>query len=82
MVGDTGLEQPAQSPSNSGVAGKGGAKSGAVGSDSGPAAPAAAPVDLSPDVADLARRLAALPEAVRASLLVAVNAAKPQERKV
>jgi len=32
---------------------------------------------LPPDVADLARRLAALPEAVRASLLAAVKAAVP-----
>jgi len=33
-------------------------------------------------VADLARRLAALPETVRASLLAAVKATQPQERKV
>jgi len=55
------------------------AKSAAVEADSGPAAPLpAAPdstPDLPPDVADLARRLAALPEAVRASLLAAVKAA-------
>jgi len=33
--------------------------------------------DLPPDVVDLARRLAALPEAVRASLLAAVKVAVP-----
>ena len=53
----------------------------AFSADSGPAAPLpAAPdpmADLPPDVADLARRLAALPEAVRASLLAAVKAAVP-----
>ena len=38
----------------------------------------ALPKDLPPDVADLARRLAALPEAVRASLLAAVKTAQPQ----
>jgi hypothetical protein len=57
------------------------AKSAAVEADSGPAAPLpAAPdstPDLPPDVADLARRLAALPEAVRASLLAAIKAAVP-----
>jgi len=58
--------------------GEGGAECGALSADSGPVAPAAAPIDLPPDVADLARRLAALPEAVRASLLAAVKAAQPK----
>jgi len=57
----------------------GGAECGALSADSGPAAPAAAPVDLPPDVADLARRLAALPEAVRASLLAGVKAADTKD---
>ena len=59
-----------------------GAKSGALSHDSGPAGPTSNPSDPPPDVADLACRLAALPEAVRASLLAAVKAAQPQERKV
>ena len=58
---------------------EGGAECGALSADSGPAAPAAAPIDLPPDVADLARRLAALPEAVRASLLAAVKAARRED---
>ena len=46
-----------------------GAKSGALAHDTGPSGPKSAPSDLPPDVADLARRLAALPENVRAELL-------------
>ena len=58
--------------------GEGGAECGALSANSGPTASAAAPVDLPPDVADLARRLAALPDAVRASLLAAVKTVHPQ----
>ena len=50
----------------------GSAESGALSADSGPAAPAG-PVDLPADVADLARRLAALPLAVRQSLAAALG---------
>ena len=57
----------------------GGAECGALPADSGPAAPVSAPPSLPPDVADLARRLTALPEAVRASLLAALNAAGPEK---
>jgi len=35
--------------------------------------------DLPPDMAELARRLAALPEAVRAAIVAMVKAAKPPE---
>lgn len=56
---------------------EGGAECGALSADSGPAAPVSASPSLPPDVEDLARRLAALPEAVRASLLAAVKAAVP-----
>jgi hypothetical protein len=45
-----------------------GAKSGAFPADSAPEGPDAAPDALPPDVADLARRLAALPESVRAAI--------------
>ena len=51
---------------------QGGAERGALSADSGPAAAAGA-VDLPPDVADLARRLAALPLAVRQSLAAALG---------
>jgi len=57
-----------------------GAKSGALAHDSGPAEPFSAPSDLPPvqhpaeDMADLARRLAALPEAVRAQIVAMVKA--------
>jgi hypothetical protein len=54
----------------------GGAECGALSADSA-ILPSSVPADLPPDVADLARRLAALPEAVRASLLAAVKAAVP-----
>ena len=54
----------------------GGAECGALSADSA-ILPSSAPPSLPPDVADLARRLAALPEAVRASLLAAVKAAVP-----
>ena len=49
--------------------GQGGAECGALSADSGPAAPVSAPPSLPPDVADLACRLAALPETVRAELV-------------
>lgn len=65
-MGATGLEQAAGMPANQGGSETGGAKSGASGAVFDPA---------DPDVADLARRLAVLPEAVRASLLAAVKAA-------
>jgi len=81
-VGDTGLEHTAESPAKQALSETGGAISGAVSPDSGPTTPAPAPLNLPSDVAELARRLAALPEAVQASLLVAVNAAQPQERRV
>ena len=64
-----------------------GAKSGALAPDSGPAGTVSAPPSLPasadsppgeangpPDVADLARRLAALPESVRAKLVAMVKA--------
>ena len=54
----------------------GGAECGALSADSA-ILPSSAPPSLPPDVADLARRLAALPESVRASLLAAVKAAVP-----
>jgi hypothetical protein len=85
MVGATGLEQAAKSPEKPAPAKTGGAISGAFPADSGPAAPVSAAPDPTPDVppdlADLARRLAALPEAVRASLLAATQV-RPEERKV
>ena len=46
-----------------------GAKSGALAPDSGPGGPVSAPSDLPPDVAELARRLAALPKNVRAEIV-------------
>ena len=55
--------------------GEGGAECGALSADSGPAAPVSAPPALPPDVADLARRLATLPEALRAEILAKVKAA-------
>jgi hypothetical protein len=64
--------------------GEGGAECGALSADSGPAVPVSAPPSLHPDVADLARRLAALPESVRAAIVAMVKAADqapPQERK-
>jgi hypothetical protein len=75
MVGDTGLEPVRLTHSKDKdlctqekSGGPRGAKSGALSAQS--------------DLADLARALAALPKAVRESLLSAVNAAQPQERKV
>ena len=62
---------------------EGGAECGALSADSGPAVPISDPPSLPPDVADLARRLAALPEAVRAEIVAMVKAAdqaRPQER--
>jgi len=60
MVGATGLEHTAESPAKQALSETGGAISGAV-------SPNFCPVD--PEVADLARRLAALPETVRAELV-------------
>jgi len=71
MVGDTGLELPAKSAQKRGFSGLSaprGTESGTLGAES--------------NLDDLARRLAALPESVRASLLAAVKATQPQERKV
>ena len=58
--------------------GEGGAECGALSADSGPAAPVLASPDLPPDVAELARRLAALPEAVRAGIVAVIKAAGGQ----
>lgn len=78
-MGATGREHPAKSPVKQAHAGSRGTESGTLAADSGPAAPVSAPPNLPPDVADLARRLADLPEAVRASLLAAVRAAVPSK---
>ena len=78
MVGDTGLEPVRPSdckPKDLCTQEKsGGAKSGAVAPDSGPAG-SASDLDLHPVVAELARRLAALPETVRAQIVALVKAA-------
>jgi hypothetical protein len=89
MVGDTGLQHPAESNGKTPVSARGGAKSGALTPKSAPATPVTLPAhvrptataagsippiaDLPPDVLDLARRLAALPEAVRAALVAALK---------
>ena len=80
VVGGRGLEQPAKNPVNPQDSGSGGAISGAVSPNSGPAGPDSAPLDLPPDVAELARRLAALPEAVRAELVAMAKAANKMQR--
>jgi hypothetical protein len=72
MVGDTGLEQPAERPANPQVSETGGAESGASGAVSAPAGP---------DVADLARRLAALPSDVLAGIVAMVKAASETPAK-
>ena len=73
MVGATGLVHPAETPANPEDCGRGGAESGAVTPDSAPAGAAEASSALPPDVAELARRLAALPEAVRAEIMATLK---------
>jgi len=75
MVTLTGLEQPVRTPENTVSSERSAAFSDAFSADSTPADAISQVPNLPPDVADLARRLAALPEAVRASLLTAVKAA-------
>jgi hypothetical protein len=78
MVGDTGLEpvHPTHSKHKDLCTQEksGGAISGAFDPDFGPAGPTSAPSDLPPDVAELARRLAALPESIRAEIVAMVKA--------
>jgi hypothetical protein len=73
-VGATGLEHKAESPEKQALSETRGTKSGTLAADSGPEAPNSAAPALPPDVADLARRLAALPEAVRAEILAMLKA--------
>ena len=73
MVGHQGLEHHAETPAKPKDSGKGGAESGAVAADSDPAGPASAPSELPPDVRELARRLAALPETVRAGIVAMIR---------
>lgn len=54
--------------------GEGGAECGALSADSGPAAPVSAPPSLPPDVAEIACRLAALPENVRSQIVAMLKA--------
>jgi len=63
-----------QKPNKTAPAGTSGEKSGALHPDSDHDAPISTPLSLPPDVLDLARRLAALPESIRAALLAALKA--------
>jgi len=70
----TGLEQPVKTPENVKASERSAAFSDAFSADSTPADAVSQVPNLPPDVADLARRLAALPEAVRAEIVAMVNA--------
>jgi hypothetical protein len=70
-----GLEQAAKSPEKPALDKTSGAFSGAFPAGFSPeSAPQVPPSDVPPDLADLARRLAALPEALRADILAIVKA--------
>jgi len=74
----TGLEQSPETPENPPGSCRSAAFSDAFPGDSTPADAASQVPNLPPDVADLARRLAALPEAVRAEIVAMLKAAGGQ----
>jgi len=75
---DTGLEHPAKTPEKQPPAAPRGTESGTLNADSGPDAPISTPPP-PPDVADLARRLAALPEAMRQAIVATLRAAVKED---
>ena len=75
LVTLTGLELPPKTPENPVGSDKSAAFSDAFSADSTPADAVLCVPNLPPDVADLARRLAALPETVRAGIVAMVRAA-------